>query len=275
MKPPGPAHPAITLYRGHTVHERRAPFLHRFRYPIASILIDLDRLGETGGAARLFSVERFNLFSFRERDHGPRDGSSLADWARKRFAEAGVEIGAARVSLLCFPRVLGYVFNPLSLYLAETEDGALRGVIYQVHNTFGEAHAYVGPAEAAPGAPCRQEADKVFHVSPFFDRAGRYDFILRAPRERFSLVIKKQREAGPDLLATMSMTREPLSNGALLRLFAGLPFSTLQAIFGIHWQALRLVLKGARYHPKPIQNPPVSRARSACDSRADFSQPAE
>ncbi|MEO1038093.1 MAG: DUF1365 domain-containing protein [Pseudomonadota bacterium] len=267
--------PAIALYRGHTVHERRAPFLHRFRYPIASILIDLDRLDEIDAGQRLFSFERFNLFSFRQRDHGPRDGSSLAAWARARFTEAGVDVQAARIRLLCFPRVLGYVFNPLSLYLAEGREGGLRGAIYQVHNTFGEAHAYVGPAIAGPGGTCRQEAEKRFHVSPFFDRAGRYDFTLRAPSERFSLVIKKQREDGPDLLATMSMHRQALTDRSLLGLFASLPFSTLQAIFGIHWQALRLILKGARYHSKPDPLEPVSAARPVDPSPQDFSQPAE
>jgi DUF1365 family protein len=140
------------LYIGRTVHERRAPFTHRFNYRIASLMVDLERLGEAARMSRLFSVDRFNLYSFFERDHGARDGSPLIDWARTRFEEAGIAIGDARVRLLCAPRVLGYVFNPLSIYFAEDrETNALQGVIYQVHNTFGDAHAYVAPCTGAPG----------------------------------------------------------------------------------------------------------------------------
>lgn len=257
--------PAI-LYVGRTVHERRAPFVHRFSYRIASILVDLDRLEAADRLSRLFSVERFNLFSFFARDHGPRDGSDLQDWARQRFKEAGVEIGRARIRLLCAPRVLGYVFNPLSIYFAEAADGALRGVIYQVHNTFGDSHAYVAPCGG--GRPERQVADKVFHVSPFFDVGGRYEFTLRPPDDRFKLAILKQREAGPDLLATMAMERRALTGAGLAGLFASQPFSTLKTIAAIHWEALRLWIKGARYHGRPKPPETASLAELGSDSRA-------
>ncbi|MCC5995199.1 MAG: DUF1365 domain-containing protein [Oceanicaulis sp.] len=253
----------VELYLGHTVHERSAPFTHRFRYRIASILIDLERLDEAGRLSALFSVEGFNLYGFRSRDHGARDGSSLAQWARTRFEEAGIAIGQARLRLLCFPRVLGYVFNPLSVYVAEGPDGALKGVIYQVHNTFGDRHAYVAPCSGA--TPERQEAGKALHVSPFFDMGGRYEFTLRAPGERFQLTILKQREAGPDLLATMALRRKPLTGAALVGLFASQPFSSLKTIGAIHLEALKLWMKGARYHRRPA--PPET------DSHARLSEP--
>ena len=264
----------VSLYTGVTLHERFAPFRHGFRYRLLSILIDLDRMEEAGRKSRLFSFERFNLFSFFRRDHGPRDGAPLRAWAEARLAEAGVDAEGLRLRLLCFPRVLGYVFNPLSVYFAEDrETGALKGVIYQVHNTFGDAHAYAGPAEETAG-PVAQSAEKVFHVSPFFDLAGRYDFTLRAPGERFSLVIRKERETGPDLLATMAMKRRALTSASLARAFAVLPFSTLQAIFGIHFQALRLVLKGARYHSRPEPGAPSTTLRSRA-TQERFSAAAE
>jgi hypothetical protein len=123
------------------VHERRAPFTHRFNYRIASLMIDLERLGEAETMSRLFSVESFNLYSFFERDHGARDGSPLIEWARTRFEEAGIAIGAARVRLLCAPRVLGYVFNPLSIYFAEDrQTDSLKGVI--VTDTQGQSHSF-------------------------------------------------------------------------------------------------------------------------------------
>ncbi|MFP4519517.1 MAG: DUF1365 domain-containing protein [Oceanicaulis sp.] len=246
------------LYTGHTVHERRAPFLHRFKYRIASLLIDLDRIEEAGRASALFSTERFNLFSFFARDHGARDGSDLKAWAKERFAEAGVEAGDGKVRLLCAPRVLGYVFNPLSIYFAEAPDGRLSGVIYQVHNTFGDAHAYVAPAAGGPRE--RQDAEKVFHVSPFFDVAGRYEFTLREPGEKFRLSILKQREAGPDLLATMAMKRRALSSANLAGLFASQPFSTLKTISAIHFEAAKLWMKGAKYHSRPAPPEQASRA---------------
>lgn len=250
------------LYLGVTLHERRQPFLHSFRYRIASMLIDLDRLADADRLSRLFSVERFNLYSFFERDHGARDGGSLAAWAQARFAEAGIG-EVARTRLLCSPRVLGYVFNPLSIYFGEDREGRLKGVIYQVHNTFGDDHAYVAPAEGGPRE--RQAADKAFHVSPFFDLGGRYEFTLRAPAERFSLVIRKEREDGSDLLATMSQVRAPLSTPRLLRLFASQPLSTLKTIAAIHWEAVRLMIKGARYHPRPQPPQGASLARLSAD----------
>lgn len=265
------AAPAL-LYTGRTVHERRQPFVHRFSYAIAMMLIDVERLAEAGRLSRLFSVERFNLFSFREKDHGARDGSPLTGWARARFAEADIDVTGAQICLLCSPRVLGYVFNPISIYFAQRDDRLL-GVIYQVHNTFGDGHAYVVPAGGGPRE--HQEADKVFHVSPFFDVAGRYDFVLRKPDERFKLIIRKEREEGADFLATMALARKAVSDGALMRLFAAQPFSTLKTIAAIHFEALRLWMKGARYHSRPAPPQKPSRGRLLSDSGASGLGPAQ
>lgn len=239
--------PAAELFIGRTVHERRTP-RHRFDYRVALMMIDLERLDEADRQARLFSVNRFNLYGFYERDHGPRDGSSLAAWARAQFKQAGIEADSAQIRLLCSPRVAGYVFNPISIYFAE-QQGRLQGVIYQVHNTFGDTHAYI--VAAGGGRRHSHRADKVFHVSPFFDVSGRYDFVLRQPDDRFKLVIKKQAEGGSDFLATMALKARALTSPALLRLFASQPFSTLKTIGAIHFEALRLWLKGARYHSRP------------------------
>ncbi|WP_127566908.1 DUF1365 domain-containing protein [Glycocaulis alkaliphilus] len=243
--------PPARLFLGHTVHERTQPFVHRFRYSIAMMMLDLDQLEAAGRLSRLFSVERFNLFSFRQRDHGPRDGSSLKEWALARLAAAGVNSDVSRVRLLCSPRVLGYVFNPISLYLADDADGNTLAVIYQVHNTFGDAHAYVAPLTG--GMPEKHSAQKRFHVSPFFPVSGRYDFTLRDGDDQLSLVVSKVEASGKDFLATMQLMARPVTSGNLLKLFAGQPFSTLKTISAIHWEALRLLVKGARYHrhPKP------------------------
>lgn len=254
---------AAELFIGRTVHERRTPH-HRFAYRVALIMIDLERLEEADSQAHLFSVNRFNLYGFHERDHGPRDGSSLISWARGQFEQAGINAHSARIRLLCSPRVAGYVFNPISIYFAE-QDGRLHGVIYQVHNTFGDSHAYIVPAGG--GRRESHSADKVFHVSPFFDVSGRYDFMLRQPNDRFKLVIRKQTEAGPDFLATMALKARALTSPALLGLFASQPFSTLKTIGAIHFEALRLWLKGARYHSRPT--PPGKPSLGQRTSKSD------
>jgi DUF1365 family protein len=243
------AAPAAQLYLGQTVHERNQPFTHRFRYRIAMMMLDLDRLDEAGRLSRLFSIGRFNVFGFRERDHGARDGSPLKAWAMAHLAAAGVTDPVSRIRLLCSPRVLGYVFNPISLYLAEDEEENVIAVIYQVHNTFGDAHAYIAPLDG--GMPARHSAQKRFHVSPMFPVTGRYDFTLRESDSQLSLAIHKVEAQGPDFLATMQLRASPVNSASLLRLFAAQPFSTLKTISAIHWEALRLLLKGARYHRRP------------------------
>jgi DUF1365 family protein len=253
---------ALALYTGRTVHQRRAPFTHGFSYRIAQILIDLDRLDDADAQSRLFSVDRFNLFAFHQKDHGAKDGSSLAAWARARFAERGVELDGGPVKLLCAPRVFGYEFNPLAIHFGYGPDGSLRGVIYEVHNTFGDTHAYVVPAEGAETED--QTAPKRFHVSPFFDVAGDYNFRLMAPSESFSLLIHKKKKEGPDFFASMAMTRRIADSKGFAGLFASQPFSTLKTIAAIHWEALRLVIKGARYHHRPAPpEPGVTLGRTA------------
>ncbi|WP_273147625.1 DUF1365 domain-containing protein [Oceanicaulis alexandrii] len=262
--------PAGSLYIGKTVHERRAPFLHRFSYRLASVLLDLDQLKAADQVSALFSVGRFNLYSFYPKDLGPRDGGDLSSWARNLFASSGVEVDEQdQISLLCAPRVLGYQFNPLSIYFAHDAEGQLKGLIYEVHNTFGDSHCYV--AKASEGSRQTHDAEKIFHVSPFFDLGGRYEFTLREPDDTFHLTIFKQREDGPDFLATMAMKRAPLSTARLARLFLTQPFSSLKTILAIHWEALRLWIKGAVYHKR---NPPPADASMAHPvsrpSRAEF-----
>lgn len=260
---------AAELFIGRTVHERRTPFMHRFSYKIASLLIDLDRLKEADRQSRLFSVGRFNLYSFLERDHGAQDGSSLKTWATERFAASGINVERARLRLLCAPRVLNYVFNPLSIYFAEREsDNQLLGVIYQVHNTFGDAHAYVAPC--GDQSAQHQLAEKVFHVSPFFDVGGKYEFTLRQPDERFRLSIFKQREDGPDFMATMALNRHALTSASLTKLFLLQPFSTLKTISAIHFEAAKLWLKGAKYHSRP--SPPAFSSEARLVERNEFGE---
>lgn len=259
------------LYIGRVMHERFRPCRHRFAYRVFSLYLDVDRLSQLSARLRLFSRGRFNLFSFHERDHGPRDGSALRPWVERHLALYGISLDGGAIRLLCFPRILGYVFNPLSVYFCHGPAGDLRAVLYEVRNTFGQSHSYLVavPEGHEEGMPLTQTARKVFHVSPFLDLSGEYRFRLRAPDETLSLVIRESDGAGDLLLATHAAKRRPLTDAALLVAFLRHPLMTLKVIAAIHWEALRLWRKGARFHRLPPEpSTPVSLGRSISEADA-------
>ena len=247
--PPAPA----SLYFGDVMHARLKPVGHRFSYRVMSLLIDLNRLEQADRQSPLFGVNRAALYSFHEADHGERDGSSLRAYAQRCAGEHGINLTGGRVLLLCYPRLLGYAFNPLSVYFCYGADEALALVIYEVRNTFGEIHCYVIPVR--PGqtsaAGLRQEQDKLFFVSPFVEMATRYRFRVSPPASEVKLRILEMDDEGPLLAASFFGRRRALTTPALLRSFVSLPFLTLKIIGAIHWQALRLWLKGVKLVPRP------------------------
>ena len=244
---------AAALYFGEVMHARLKPIGHRFSYRVMSLLIDLDRLEAADRQSPLFGVNRAALYSFNEADHGERDGSRLRLYAQRRAAEHGVDLTGGRVLLLCYPRLLGYTFNPLSVYFCYRADGGLALIIYEVRNTFGDIHAYVLPVQPGEtsGAGIRQQQDKLFHVSPFIEMAMRYHFRVSTPCECVKLRILETDCEGPLLAATFSGRRRGLTTAALLRAFFALPLVTFKIVAAIHWEALRLWLKGARLVPRP------------------------
>ena len=244
------------IYTGRVLHRRYAPTEHRLDYSVYSLLLDLDELDEIDRSIRWFSVDRFNLFSFRTTDHGPRDGTDLRTWARSLLGQAGVDIGTGRIQLLVYPRILGYGFDPLTVWYCHDEAGRLAGVIHEVRNTFGEWHSYVVPVDGQSDRVLTHSADKVFHVSPFFDVRGRYDFRLTEPGSSLSVVIDYSGEEGKLLTASFSGRRSPLTSVGLIRRFFDHPLVSLKVIAGIHWEALKLARKRVGYRPKP--QPPSS-----------------
>lgn len=242
------AAPAVA-HEGLTTHVRYAPFERRFSFKLAQILIDIDRIAATAKALRLLSHNQFNLFSFHDRDHGDRSGAPLRPWALARFAEAGVDLGAGRIDLLCFPRMAGFVFNPISVFFGYDEAGALRGIIYEVNNTFGETHAYVAPV--ARGSKHEHQSAKVFHVSPLFAIRGDYHFRVQTPGDTFKLSVLNVVDGEREHLATLNTRARPLTDRWLAKVFITMPLMTMQVVAGIHWHALKLLLRGARYHKKP------------------------
>jgi DUF1365 family protein len=234
------------------MHARLKPMGHRFSYRVMSLLIDLDRLGDADRQSPLFGVNRAALYSFNETDHGDRDGSSLRAYAQRCAAERGIDLTGGRVLLLCYPRLLGYTFNPLSVYFCYRADGTLGLLIYEVRNTFGDIHSYalaVKPDEVSD-AGVRQQQDKLFYVSPFIEMAMRYHFRVSPPADEVKLRILETDREGPLLAATFHGRRRALTSAALLRAFFSLPLVTFKIVAAIHWEALRLWLKGARLVPR-------------------------
>ena len=252
------------LYFSRVMHKRLRPFVHRFDYRVFSLWLDLDDIEPLCRRLRLLSHNRFNLFSFYDRDHGPRDGTALRPWVDGMAARHGIDLTGGTVHLLCFPRVLGYVFNPLSVYFCRTADGRLAAVLYEVRNTFGELHCYFLPVDPAQrdGAPIVQACGKRFYVSPFLPMDARYRFRLGVPGEHLSILIRQAVAEGEILLATMTGRRAALDDRALARAFLTHPLLTWKVIGAIHWQALRLWRRGASPHRRP---PPPRAAVSGAD----------
>ncbi|MEH2527770.1 MULTISPECIES: DUF1365 domain-containing protein [unclassified Bradyrhizobium] len=251
-----PSADAAALYVGCVMHARLKPIDHRFSYRVMSLLIDLDRLADADRLSPLFGVNRAALYAFHEADHGRRDGSSLRAYAQNCAAERGIDLTGGRVLLLCYPRLLGYTFNPLSVYFCYRADGELALLIYEVRNTFGDIHPYVLPVTSneISDAGVRQQQDKLFYVSPFIEMAMRYHFRVLLPGERVQLRILETGHEGPVLAATFNGSCRMLDTKELLRAFFALPLVTVKIMAAIHWEALRLWLKGAR---------PVSRKDAA------------
>ncbi len=246
---------ALSLYSGRLIHERRIKPEYHFEYRVFSLLLDIDRLDEADRGHRLFSHNRFNLISFYDRDFGPKDGSPLRPWIDQQLEAAGVDLAGGQITILAYPRVLGYVFNPLTLWYCRHADGSLRAILAEVRNTFGEWHGYLLHDDgAALPENLRDQAVKIFHVSPFLPRQGHYQFRLQAPAERYGATVNWHDAEDPEhpaLIAVQSGKRLPGGDGGLLRAALTVPLMTFKVIAAIHWQALKIWLRGGRFYRKP------------------------
>ena len=268
---PPPVAPAA-LYQGDVMHQRIKPFGHRFSYPVFSLLIDIDRLEEADHLSPLFSVEKPNLIAFRAADHLDPEETSLRRQADRLLSEAGLTGPAARIVLLCYPRMFGYVFNPISTWYAFDDDGALLAVIYTVRNTFGEKHSHVARVEQGElsNAGLRQSRSKLLHVSPFIGMDARYHFRVLPPGRIARLRIHETENGEALFAASFVGAHRPLTTRTLTGVLLRFPLMTWKVMTAIHWQALKLWLKGARFHRSP---PPP--AKSSYGDRDRVLQPGE
>lgn len=229
-----------SLYKGYVDHARRRPTRHTLRYRVFSLLLDLDELEEISRTSRVFGVNRRAPLSFWEKDHGNGDNTGLKDWVAAHVTKAGFSADGMQVRILCYPRILGYVFNPLTVYYCYDANGVLMVTLHEVHNTFDEKHTYVLPAPVDRRGRVRQETDKRMYVSPFTEMEGRYQFDLCPPDENVRVFIGLSDADGPLLSASFEGERESWSDKALALTFFQYPLMTLKVTVGIHYEALKL-----------------------------------
>jgi len=233
------------LYCGKVYHRRVRPSLHELRYRVFSFYLDLDEIDAVAQNCRLFSRNSFNVFSFRDADFGQREGEPLRQFVERRLSEADINIEPTSIRLLCNPRMLGYTFNPLSVYYCFDADDRLFATVHEVHNTFHERHSYALPAvpDDTDAGWVRQECDKAMYVSPFVPEQMRYSFRLNTPTDQLVLVIHVGDAEGLMVNASLTAKQNSLNDRALMRCLLQYPLLTVKVTLGIHFEAFKLWLK--------------------------------
>ncbi len=250
---------ASGLYLGRVGHARHVDVDHRFHYRSWWMLVDLDELPALDRRVRGFGWNRRAAVAFHDVDHGPRDGSALRPWIEERCAEAGIDLEGGPVRVLAHPRILGYVFNPISVWFCHGPDGDLRAVLYEVSNTWREVHSYLVPAEPGqrePNGLWHHAFDKQLFVSPFMDMDHRYDFRVRVPEDRVAVLVEQRAGADLTLTATLTADRVPFDAAGLRRAARWAPHVTALTMARIHWQAVKLWRKGAPYRRRGVPTVP-------------------
>ena len=239
------------IYKGSVSHRRFKPVKHYFSYRTFSILFDLNELESLQKKIGLFSYNKFNLFSFYNKDHGDRSGDNLSDWVKDNLKKNNLNFNISKIKLLCFPRIFGYVFNPLSIFYCY-ENSNLKVVLYEVKNTFNEQHTYIFPVDQNSKI-ISQHCNKKFYVSPFIEMETNYNFRLSEPAERLKVYIKQTDKIGKVLIACQTGKKQIMSTKQLLINFLFYPMMTLKIILAIHFEALRLWKKGAIFKKREVK----------------------
>ena len=241
-----------SIYNGSVIHKRIKPKKHFFKYKVFSLFLDLSELKELNNKLNFFSLNKFNLISFYEKDHGERDGSSILDWVKNNLRSNNVSTDNIKVKLLCYPRILGYVFNPLSIFFVYDNDENLISILYEVKNTFGEQHTYVFKIEGE-NKLIQNNCSKKFHVSPFIEMDCNYFFRILNPGDKLSVIIDQYDQEGKILFASQDGTRSDLTNKNLMNSYLKHPLMTFKIISAIHFEAFKLWIKGIKFVKKKLK----------------------
>jgi len=241
-----------SIYNGAVIHKRFKPIKHFFKYNVFSLLIDLSELEDLDKRIKFFSFNRFNLVSFYEKDHGHRDGSSLVEWIKKNLDENNINSKDIKIKLLCYPRIFGYVFNPLSVFFIYDSSKKLISILYEVKNTFGEQHTYIFKVKDDANL-FQHNCSKKFHVSPFIEMNCNYFFRILKPGEKISVIIDQYQTDEKILYASQDGKRVDFTSKELLKSYLKHPFMTFKIISAIHYEAFKLWTKGIKFIKKKIK----------------------
>ena len=240
------------IYNGQVIHKRFKPKVHYFRYNVFSLLIDLSELENIDKEISFFSLNKFNLISFYEKDHGERDGSSLINWVNKNLEKNNIPIQDIKIKILCYPRILGFVFNPLSVFYVYNLQNKLISILYEVKNTFGEQHTYIFKITKDENL-VQNKCAKKFHVSPFIEMDCNYFFRLLKPGDKISVIIDQYDKEDKILFASQDGIRTDFNSKELIKSYLKHPLMTFKIIIAIHYEAFKLWIKGIKFIKKKIK----------------------
>ena len=240
-----------SIYNGTVIHKRFKPKIHFFKYKVFSLLLDLSDLNRLDKDISFFSYNTFNLISFFDKDHGERDGSSLFEWVKKSLVENNINSENIKIKLLCYPRIFGYVFNPLSVFFVYDNQENLISILYEVKNTFGEQHTYIFKVENSN--LLQHNCSKKFHVSPFIEMNCNYFFKILKPAEKISVIIDQYQLDDKILFASQDGRRVDFNSKELLKSYIKHPLMTFKIISAIHFEAFKLWAKGIRFVKKKFK----------------------
>ena len=239
------------IYIGKVIHKRFKPKKHYFKYNVFSLLIDLNELEKINKEIKFFSYNKFNIISFFDKDHGDRDGSSIKIWVKKNLKSIGIITEDINIKILCYPRIFGYVFNPLSTFFIYNKNSKLISIFYEVKNTFGEQHTYIFKAQDEKTV--QNKCKKKFYVSPFIEMDCEYHFKTFNPREQLSVVINQNDKDGKLLFASQDGISKDLNNKNLILSYLTHPLMTFKVIGAIHYEAFKLWIKRIKLITKKIK----------------------
>ena len=241
-----------SIYNGQVIHKRFKPKVHSFRYDVFSLLIDLSELETLDKQVNFFSYNKFNWISFYDKDHGDRDGSSLINWVQKNLRKNNISTENIKIKILCYPRIFGFVFNPLSVFYVYNSNENLISILYEVKNTFGEQHTYIFRIEKDANL-IQNNCSKKFHVSPFIQMNCNYFFRLLKPGNKISIIIDQYENEDKILYASQDGIRTDFNTKYLVKSFLNHPLMTFKIIIAIHYEAFKLWSKGIKFIKKKIK----------------------